>query len=54
MLQWVEESWIVIIVGFLFIGILLDMVVASREAIQGFLRRRREKQDRDARGLKVR
>ncbi len=43
MLQWVQESWIAVIIGFLFIGILLDAVVASREAIAGFLKRLRHK-----------
>lgn len=41
--QWVDESWIALIIGFIFIGILLDVVVASREAITGFINRLRKK-----------
>jgi len=41
--QWVDESWIALIIGFVFIGILLDVVVASREAITGFINRMRKK-----------
>ncbi len=44
MLQWVQESWIAVIIGFLFIGILLDAVIASREAITGLLKRFRSRQ----------
>ncbi|MCI0404344.1 MAG: hypothetical protein L0212_12640 [Acidobacteria bacterium] len=43
MLQWVQESWIAVIIGFLFIGILLDAVIASREAIADFIKRLRNK-----------
>jgi hypothetical protein len=52
MLQWVQESWIAVIIGFLFIGILLDAVVASREAIAGFIKRLRNRQGsgRDTKG----
>jgi len=42
--QWVDESWIALILGFVFIGILLDLVGASREAIAGFISRIRKKQ----------
>jgi len=44
MLQWVQESWIAVIIGFVFIGILLDVVIASREAITGLINRIRKKQ----------
>ncbi|MGH9787567.1 MAG: hypothetical protein ACRD4U_02540 [Candidatus Acidiferrales bacterium] len=54
MLQWVPESWIALIIGFVFIGIMLDAVVASREAIAGFIKRMRKKQTGNEQGMKGR
>ena len=52
MLQWVPESWIVLIIGFVFIGILLDVVVASREAITGLINRIRKKESGSKQGVR--
>jgi hypothetical protein len=54
MFQWVQESWIAVIIGFIFIGILLDAVIASREALAGLIKRFRKKPSGNREGAKSR
>jgi hypothetical protein len=40
---WLEHTWVGLVIGFIFIGILLDAVLASREAISGLVKSIRKK-----------
>lgn len=53
MSEWLAERWVVLVIGFLFIGILLDAVVASREALTGFINSIRRKRAARKAGAKL-